>query len=162
MKEPTLDEVKQALYDRADFEGNVPTGIAWILIRHEGWFGRVIDILRIMADDTDTMAYLAGSRRPAEVARTLAAWVESPLGVDEIRLVVAAGGWDPEPFAVLARAGVLETVLYENGSFRRVDGEMVGGWVSDELALSDDTEILAAVSRILEEAEPTAHAATEP
>ena len=158
MKEPTLDEVTAALRERADFEGNVPTGIAWILIRDKNWFGRVTDVLRVLTDDAETMGYLAGGRRPDEVGRSLAAWVDSPLSIEEIRLVVAAGGWDPDPFGVLARAGVLETVLYDHGSFRRVGGEMVGGWVSDELALSDDAEILAAVGRILEEAEPTARA----
>jgi hypothetical protein len=62
----------------------------------------------------------------------LTMWVDSPLTLDEIRLIIAFGAWDPEPFVVPARAGVLEAILTSaDGSPRRIRGELAGGWVSD-------------------------------
>jgi hypothetical protein len=58
----------------------------------------------------------------------LTMWVDSALTLDEIRQVVAFGGWDPEPFVVLARAGVLEAILRSaDGSPRHIRGVLVEG-----------------------------------
>jgi len=141
--EPSLADLTQALGCAADAEGVVPAGVASQLRHNYGWGGRLVDVLEVMTENVDTMGYLAGGRRADEVVTWLAPWAESPLTLEEIRLVVANGGWDPEPFAVLARAGLLEAFLLRpDGSPRRIQGELAGGWASDELALADDEEVL--------------------
>jgi hypothetical protein len=151
ISEPSLSELTEALTKRVDEEGAVPVGIAERLKEEEGWAGRLLEVLGVVTQDSQTMGYLAGGRRPDEVATWLSAWVESPLSLEEIRLVVAAGGWDPEPFVVLARAGLLGTLLRRaDGSPRRIRGELAGGWVSDQLALDADADILQRVRQVLE------------
>lgn len=151
MEEPSLPEISEALKRTATQDGEVPVGAGRRLAEEEGWRGRLVDVLVLITDDATTMGYLAGGRRPEEVALSLSLWVQSPLSLDDIRLVVASGGWDPEPFVVLASVGLLEAVLRRpDGSPRRVRGELAGGWVSDQLALADDSEILREVRKILE------------
>ena len=150
--EPTLAEVAEALALLAGEEGAVPAGAARRIAAERGWHGRLIDVLDVLTEDADHMAYLAGGRRPDEVASWLSLWAQSSLSLDEIRLVVADRGWDPEPFVVLARAGLLErTLLRPDGSPRIIRGELAGGWISDELALADDREIVRRALAVIEE-----------
>jgi alcohol dehydrogenase len=149
--EPTLEELTEALECSLDAEGAVPAGVARQLRRDNGWGGRLIDVLEVITESPETMGYLAGGRRPDEVVTWLAPWAESTLSIEEIRLVVASGGWDPEPFAVLARAGLLERFLLQpDGSPRRIRGELAGGWASDQLALASDDEVLRQVREVLD------------
>ncbi len=148
--EPGLDELATALAARTRLDGTVPAGVAGLLARERGWSGRAMDVLGVLTASAHTMGYLTGGRRPEEVATWLAVWVDSPLSVEEMRRVVAAGGWDPEPFAVLVREGLLDELLSTpDGEVRRVRGELAGGWVSDELTLADDAEIVARVRAVL-------------
>ncbi|MHB1511381.1 MAG: hypothetical protein ACYCST_17615 [Acidimicrobiales bacterium] len=148
---PSLSDLTEALRQRAGADGTVPAGIAAALIEEIGWSGRIIDVLGVLTDDVEKMGYLAGGRRPDEVVTWLSLWAESPLSLEEIRLIVTAGGWDPEPFVVLSRAGLLKAILEAgDGSIRRIRGELAGGWVSDQLALADDTAILRAVKEVLD------------
>ncbi|MDA8264984.1 MAG: hypothetical protein M0T79_06495 [Actinomycetota bacterium] len=148
---PSLSDLTEALRQRAGSDGTVPAGIAAALVEETGWNGRLLDVLGILTDDVEKMGYLAGGRRPDEVVTSLSLWAESPLSLGDIRLIVTAGGWDPEPFVVLSRAGLLRAILQApDGSIRRIRGELAGGWVSDQLALADDTSILRAVREVLD------------
>lgn len=149
---PTLADVTDELERHADAAGGVQAGVAAQLVAERHWTGRLVDVLAVLTEDPERMGYLAGGRHPEEVATWLALWAESPLSLEEIRLIVASGGWDPEPFVVLAKAGLLEPLLrLSDGTARRVRGELAGGWVSDQFALASDAEVLEAVSRLLEE-----------
>jgi len=147
---PTPAELAEALASRTSPSGAVPAGIARQLEEEKGWGGRVLEVLEVLTGDVRTMGYLAGGRRPDEVETWLAVWVESPLSLEEIRMVVPAGGWDPEPFAVIAKAGLLGPLLYRaDGTPRRIRGELAGAWVSDQLALASDAEVLRQVSEVI-------------
>lgn len=155
MAEPSLAELAEALSCSVDTEGAVPAGVAGQLKRDNGWGGRLIDVLEVITADPETMGYLAGGRRADEVLTWLQPWAESSLSVEEIRLVISCGGWDAEPFVVLARAGLLDKLLLlPDGSPRRIRGELAGGWASDQLALADDEEVLRRVRRVLDDACP--------
>lgn len=149
--EPDIEALTKALRWHVDRYGGVTAGVAATLRAERGWTGRLIDILEVFSQSAEQLGYMSGGRRPEEVATWLALWSDSPLSVDQIRLVADAGGWDPDPFVVVAREGLLETLLrLPDGSVRRVRGERAGGWVSDELAIADDTEIIAAVHRVID------------
>lgn len=144
--EPTIAELEEALAGHVHPDGTVPGGIAARLAEDYGWSGRLMDILAILADNSEKMGYLAGGRHPGEVAKWLSVWADSPLAVEEIKLIMASGGWDPDPFVVLARSGLLSPFLRNaDGSARRVRGVLAGGWLSDEYALAEEDEILRAV-----------------
>lgn len=148
--EPGADEVVEALAAVVDEQGLVPPGVVGPLARARGWSGRLVDVLHLVTDDAETMGYLAGGRRPDEVVTWARMWAESPLGLGEIRLIVSSAGWDPDPFVVLSRVGLLEVVLRcEDGSPRRIDGELAGAWVSDQLALADEAQVVATVEAVL-------------
>lgn len=149
---PSLADITEVLRGLAAQDGAVPAGVAEQVRSRTGWHGRLVDVLAVLTDDVEAMGYLAGGRRPDEVATSLSLWAESPLSLEEIRLIVAAGGWDPEPFVVLERAGLLEAILLTgDGSVRRIRGELAGGWVSDQLALAEDAEIVRAVREVIGE-----------
>ena len=151
---PSPEELARALTELVGADGVVPAGVAGALRAARGWTGRVVDVLEVLTEDVERMGYLAGGRRPDEVATWVGLWADSALTLEQIRLVVAAGGWDPDPFVVLARAGLLEAALEQpDGSLRRVRGELAGGYVSDELALADDAEILRVVRAVIAAAE---------
>lgn len=150
--EPDLQALTEALRRHVDRYGGVTAGAAATLRSELGWCGRLIDILEVFGQSAERLAYMSGGRLPEEVATWLAMWFDSPLSLDQIRLVADAGGWDPEPFVVLAGAGLLEPLLHlPDGSVRRIRGERAGGWVSDELALADDADIVAAARRVIDE-----------
>lgn len=145
--EPGPGELREALVELAgDAHGAVPAGAAELVVRRYGWHGRLVDVLDVVTEDGERMGYLAGGRRPDEVMTWARMWAASPLTVTQIRRVTAAGAWDPEPFVAIARAGLLERLLTRpDGAPRRVRGELAGAWVSDELSLADDQEVLDAV-----------------
>ncbi len=149
--EPTMAEVAETLARHADWEASVHSSVIEALIREHGWVGRVADVLAVVAEEEERMAYIAGGRRAGTIVTWLSQWVDSPLSIGEIRLVLASGGWDPDPFVVLARAGVLGDFLrLADGSPRRVRGVLAGGWLSDQFALADDPEIVSAVRAVIE------------
>ncbi len=151
-REPTLSDIAGALARHTNPDGTVPAGVTADIVAETGWRGRLMDVLTVLAAHTERMGYLAGGRRPAEVAEWLAIWADSSLTVEQIRLATEAGGWDPDPFVTLAGAGLLERFLrLPDGSVRRVKGALAGGWLSDELAMADDEEVLSAVEAILAE-----------
>lgn len=148
--EPRLSDIKAALSRHANPDGTVPAGVATEIVSETGWHGRLVEVLAVLAAHTERMGYLAGGRRPDEVAEWLSVWSESSLTVEQIRLATDTGGWDPDPFVTLAGAGLLESFLHlPDGSARRVKGELAGAWLSDELAMADDEEIVSAVRRVL-------------
>ncbi len=152
--EPTLAALEAELKERVDARGEVPVGVAEQLQREKGWGGRLLEVLALLTRDAERMGYLAGGRRPDEVATWLSVWHGSDLSLPEIELVVESGGWDPEPFVVLGRAGLLERLLRRpDGTVRRVRGELAGGWASDNLALADEAEILREVAKVLQDQE---------
>lgn len=149
--QPGPDELREALDRYAHPNGAVPSGIANLLAEDLGWSGRAIDVLAILGENGETMGYLAGGRHPGEVATWVSVWADSPLSIEDIRRVTHARGWDPDPFVVLADAGLLEPALVgPDGSPRRIDGELAGAWISDELALAGREEILQRILAIIE------------
>lgn len=148
--EPSADELVEALGSVVDADGLVPAGVVGPLTRARGWSGRVVDVLHVLTADAETMGYLAGGRRPGEVVTWAEMWADTPLGLGEIKAIVSSGGWDPEPFVAVSRAGLLEALLHlEDGTPRRVGGELAGAWVSDQFALADEAQTVAAVEALL-------------
>ncbi len=149
--EPDITEVADAVAARVNPDGSVPAGIGSLLAAEKAWSGRIVDVLTVLTDNTETMGYLIGGRQQGDLSTWLAIWVESPLSVEQIRMITSSRGWDPDPFEPIARAGLLEKLLVDpDGTPRRIDGELAGGWVSDELALADEDEILSRVRGIVE------------
>ena len=100
-------------------------------------------MLARLATDAETLRYAAGGDRPDEIAGCAARWAESSLDLDDIVLVLACGGYDPDPFAVLSDAGLLRAALCnDDGTVRLVHGERAGTWISDELALASAEETI--------------------
>ena len=150
--EPTLEELSDALAHHVAANGAVRAGVAAELAAERGWHGRLIDVLAVLTDDTARMGYLVGGRKPDEVMTWLPLWADSPFSLAQIRTIVASAGWDPEPFGVVVRNGLLDRLVYRpDGTLRRVRGELAGAWLSDQFALSDDEEILREVHRVLAE-----------
>lgn len=148
--EPSLAELTAALEGHVDRLGCVTAGVAQELRAERLWGGRLLDILEIFSQSAGLLGYTAGGRRPDEVSTWLAIWAETSLSLDQILLIAEAGGWDPEPFVVLARAGLLEALLRDpDGSIRHIRGERAGGWVSDVLATAEDAEVVAAVREVI-------------
>lgn len=151
--EPTLEEIERALSEHAGPGGVVPAGVARQVAADNNWAGRLTEILAVLDESDDKLAYLSGGRRPDEVCTWLSIWAESPLSVEQVRLITSAGGWDPDPFVVLAAADLLDEFLSQpDGAIRRVRGARAGAWLSDEMAVADRDQILAAVRSVLDEA----------
>lgn len=151
--EPSLVEIARALEARTRSNGAVRPGVAAQIAAERGWHGRFMDILAVLTEDAERMGYLAGGRKPDEIVTWLAQWADSPFSLSEIRDIVGCGGWDPEPFVPVVQAGLLERLVHRpDGTLRRVNGELAGGWLSDQFALAqDDEEILLGVRRILDD-----------
>lgn len=151
-REPTLGELADALVRHVGANGSLPPGVAGVIAFETGWTGRTMDVLAVLTEDEARMGYLTGGQRPEEVMSWLPLWVDSPFSVGQIRTIVTSAGWDPEPFVVVAKNGLLERLVYlPDGSLRRVRGELAGGWLSDRFALSGDDEILREVRKVLKE-----------
>ncbi len=122
-----------------------------LIAAEEHWSGRLWDVLRLVMEDLDTMHYVAGGGRPDEIAECAARWADSTLSLEDIALVLGCGGYDPDPFVILSRAGLLQNALYfDDGTNRLVEGERAGAWISDQLALATPDEILERVERMIE------------
>ncbi len=149
--EPTLEDMASALAQHVAANGAVLPGIAKELSAEKHWRGRLIDILAVFTESAARMGYLAGGRKPGEVMTWLSLWADSPYSIDEIRTIVVSGGWDPEPFEVVVRNGLLDRLVHlPDGSLRRIRGELAGAWLSDQFALGDDEEILREVRQVVE------------
>ncbi len=152
MVEPTVEALKAALARHASANGEVFPSALKRIAAEEQWAGRLWDVVRLIASDVDTMRFEAGGDRADEIAECAGRWAESSLSLDEIELVLACGGYDPDPFTVLAREGLLRPALRtEEGTVRLVNGERAGVWISDELALSAPSEIVDRTRRIISE-----------
>lgn len=150
-----LEEVLRAAATRAVHGTAVAASAALARAGTERWDERSEEIFGVFVSSEDRLGYLAGSRRPAEVAAAVMRWIDSPLSVGQVRMIVACGGWDPDPFVPVAEAGLLEPLLFEpDGSRRRVQEELAGGWLSDAMALASDTEVLHAVRGLLRSGSP--------
>lgn len=158
-REPTLEQLADALAHHVRANGALRAGVATQIASETGWTGRLMAVLAVLTEDEARMGYLAGGRKPTEVMTWVPLWADAPLTVDQIRAIVTCGGWDPEPFAVIARHGLLERLLYRaDGSVRRVRGELAGGWLSDQFALADDDQVLDAVRTVIAEEGAPQHA----
>lgn len=136
MSEPTVEQLRAALSRHASGAGEVFPSTLELIAAEEHWSGRLWDVVRLIASDLERMRYVAGGGRPDEIAECAGRWAESGLSLDDIALVIGAGGYDPDPFVILAEAGLLLPALHnDDGSERLVGGERAGAWISDELAL---------------------------
>lgn len=150
MAEPTVEMLETALSRHASASGEVYPSGAGLIEAEEQWSGRLWDVTRLVMRDQETMRYLAGGNRPEEVAACASNWSQSGLDLQDIDLIFSAGGYDPDPFEVLARAGLLRAVLLgDDGGLRTISGERAGIWISDTFALSSEAEILEGVRPLL-------------
>lgn len=146
--------------------GEVPEGITaliaegrhWDLVaRDEHWDGRLSRVLRVLAADTDTMRYVAGGSRPQEIVAAATLWSDSGLTLEDMRLVLGASGYDPDPFVTLAGSGLLHDALYcADGTHRRIGGEQSEAWISDQLNAATAAEIVEQTTKMI--AETSLHA----
>ncbi|MDA8298371.1 MAG: hypothetical protein M0004_17640 [Actinomycetota bacterium] len=149
-KEPSLEHVTRALADHVGEGGEVRPGVTASLVSACHWRGRPIEVLGLLTESSERIAYLAGGFKLEEVARALSLWASSPLSLEEMRTVIESGGWDPEPFAAVASAGLLRQLAYRSdGSLRRVRGELAGAWLSDQFPAASDEEITRAVRNVI-------------
>lgn len=155
MSEPRVEELKAALSRHASADGEVfPSGVS-LIDAEEHWSGRLWDVTRLVMSNQETMRYLAGGNRADEVASCAARWCETDLTLEQIKAVFAAGGYDPDPFAALAGAGLLEAALHlPNGSPRIIQGERAGVWISDTFALASEKQIVEDMRRVLGPSDP--------
>jgi hypothetical protein len=147
MSDFTVAAFEAALARHASSRGEVFPSAIGLIEAEEHWTGRLWDVARLVMHDQETMRYVAGGNRPDEVAACVAGWSESTLNLDEMKMVIEAGGYDPDPFEPLAKSGHLGVALYDHGEVRQIHGERAGAWISDQMALSSDGEV---VSRVLE------------
>lgn len=157
MTQPSFSQLEAALARHASATGEVyPSSVA-LIDAEEHWSGRLWEVTRLVMSDQETMRYLAGGNRADEIAACAARWSDSTLEAADIKAIFSAGGYDPEPFEVLARAGLLRSsLLLDDGGPRLIRGERAGAWISDTFALSTEAEILQGVER--EVAEPARQA----
>ncbi len=150
MTEPSVSELEAALTRHASATGEVyPSSLA-LIDAEEHWSGRLWQVTHLVMSDQETMRYLAGGNRPDEVASCVARWSDSDLGLDDMKTIFSAGGYDPEPFEVLARSGLVRSsLLLDDGRPRLVRGERAGTWISDTFALSTEADILEGVEHEL-------------
>ncbi|HLI43030.1 MAG TPA: hypothetical protein VKU92_00995 [Acidimicrobiales bacterium] len=152
MPDPTLNELTAALATRVGEAGVLEAADVRALVSAPRWGSRLADLAQLVAGDDERLGYLAGGHRPEEVARCLLGWLETPLTLSQIQQIIECGGWDPDPFTALAEAGLLDRVLRgPDGNARRIRGELAGGWVSDNLALADGSEIVARALAVVDD-----------
>jgi hypothetical protein len=148
--QPSVADLQKVLQRYADRTGSVSAASAHRLAQENGWTGRLVEVLELLAESDQRMGYVAGGRHPDEIATWVALWAESPLDIPKIAMVMRSGGWDPDPFVVVDKAGLLEQLLIAaDGTTRHVEGELVGAWLSDELAMADDDEIIARAKAVI-------------
>ena len=151
MGELMIEDLRAALAAHTR-DGEIFPSVIRALAAQEHWSGRLWDVLAVLAEDQETMRFAAGGDRPDEIATCAEQWAASDLDADQLRLVLRSGGYIPEPFTALARAGLLNRVLSDaSGEVRRINGERAGTWVSDELALLSPEATIDAVRRAIAE-----------
>jgi hypothetical protein len=150
--EPTVEQFQAALARHASGTGGIFPSCLELIDAEEHWSGRLWEVARLVMTDQETMRYLAAGNRADEVASCAARWSESALRLDEIKMILSSGGYDPEPFEALARAGLLYPALHvEDGGPRIIHGEKAGAWISDTFALSSQEEVVTGVERAINE-----------
>jgi hypothetical protein len=148
MTDLNVENLQAALARHASSAGEVYPSAVSLIEAEEHWSGRLWDVARLVMADQGTMRYVAGGNRPDEIAACVARWSDSGLKLDEIRAILAGGGYDPDPFVPLARAGLLYRALHDDvGGPRFIHGERAGAWISDTLALSSPEETVDSVER---------------
>jgi len=150
--EPTVEQLEAALARHSSGAGEVfPSALALIDLE-EHWSGRLWDVLRLVAVDLDTLRYVTGGARPHQVVDAVARWAEADLDLDEIGLILRSGGYDPDPFVALARAGLLNVALCnDDGTTRLIDQERAAAWISDQLALALPEEAVERIRSIVKD-----------
>lgn len=147
MSDMAMEEFRTALRRHASEREEVFPSALRLIEAESHPVGRLWDVARVVMSDQEQLRYLAGGNRPDEVAAMVACWADSRLSLEEIRMVVDAGGYDPDPFEPLALAGCLRQVLRDNGATRVIQGERAGSWISDQMALTAEGDV---VPRVLE------------
>jgi len=153
MSEMTVAEFQAALTRRASAHGEVFPSALGLIDAECHPTGRIWEVARLLMADQEQMRYLSGGNRPDEVADTVGRWAESKLSLEQIKTIIEAGGYDPDPFEPLATAGHLRQALYDGDATRIIQGERAGSWISDQMALAADSEI---VTKVLEAIDPAA------
>ena len=155
MAELTVEELRDALRG-ATRDNEVFPSVVRLIAVTRGWSGRLWEVLGVLAEDQETLHFVAGGARPDEITDCAERWAATSLDLEQLRLVLRSGGYDPDPFDVLARAGLLANALRdETGGLRHVQGARAGTWISDELALtSSEHETIEAVRRMIAETSP--------
>ncbi|MDE3202606.1 MAG: hypothetical protein KGQ66_00095 [Acidobacteriota bacterium] len=150
MSDMTVEVFEAALARHASADGEVfPSALGLIEAEHARE-GRLWAVAKVVMADQERMRYLAGGNRLAEVVSCVSQWYESDLDVADVELVVSAGGYDPEPFEALRRAGLLHQALSEGDRPRVIDGERAGAWISDQMAETNDAETVSRMTAKLE------------
>lgn len=155
MSEMTVEELQAALARRASAQGEVFPSAVGLIDAECHPAGRVWEVARVVMAEQEQMRYLAGGNHPDEVAEAVARWAESKLSLEQIKMVIEAGGYDPDPFEPLTRAGQLEQILRDGNATRMIQGERAGSWISDEMALAAESEIVAKVLEAINAAPPS-------
>lgn len=145
MSEISTDDFQAALERHASAKGEVFPSALRLIDAEDHPVGRLWEVARIVMADQEQMRYLAGGNRPDEVAGAVARWAESKLSLEQIRMVVGAGGYDPDPFEPLAEAGRLQYALHDGDTVRIIHGERAGSWISDQMALAAEPDIVPKV-----------------
>ena len=145
MSDMTVEVFEAALARHASADGEVFPSALGLIEAEQARQGRLWAVAKVVMADQERMRYLAGRNRLPEVVACVAQWYESELDVADLDLVVSAGGYDPEPFEALQRAGLLHEALREGDGTRCIDGERAGAWISDQMAETNDSETVARV-----------------
>ena len=146
MPDLTVEVFEAALARHASADGEVFPSALGLIEAEQAREGRLWAVAKVVMADQERMRYLAGGNRLAEVVACVAQWYESELDVADLELVVSAGGYDPEPFEALQRAGLLHEALREGEDGTRcIDGERAGAWISDQMAETTDSETVSRV-----------------
>ncbi|MDA8043744.1 MAG: hypothetical protein M0Z30_00665 [Actinomycetota bacterium] len=157
----TVQELQGALARHASGGAQVYPSALALIDAEDHPTGRVWEVARIVMADQERMRYVSGGNHPEEVADTVARWAESHLSLGQMSIVMDAGGYDPDPFEPLATAGQLDHVLRDGGSIRVIQGERAGSWISDQMALTPDAEIVARVLQAVDSMAPTGRSAPD-
>lgn len=150
MSTPSTSQLEDALEKHVGVAGAVTPAVVARVLAETRWEGRTASVLRALSADPEVMAFVSGGSRPGEVAASVACWVDAALSVEEIELVVAGGGYDPDPFVALSSAGMLREALFSDaGKARRIEGERAGTWISDQLNEARADEVVSRVRSLV-------------
>jgi hypothetical protein len=150
MAELSVENLETALRRHASGSGEVYPSALRLIDAEEHWAGRLWDVAQLVLADQELMRYVVGGNRPEVVADCIGRWSESDLDLDEIQMILAGGGYDPDPFVPLSRAGLLDSALHlGDGRPRLIHGERAGAWISDTFALSAPQDVVLNVQRAI-------------